>query len=306
MPTESLQSVPQRWWRKALDWVRRDVFGEPAQAWRLQSFRARFNELAHGIYVELLVGEIDGREDPPRNIAVSGPYGSGKSSVLSELRRRLPRDSVVEIELATVDRDTSAIVRPARAGTSGRAVTEALQKEVVKRLLYAAKPSRLPRSQLNRIRPFSARRTVWISVVVALGYLVAEWVYSIPGPAIKWAGTWTTPPADISPEAWGSFARVFDALIVFGLLVAIQWALSLVRIREVSVGEFKLAREDSAQNPFDQYLDEIVYFFQSTKYDLVVIEDLDRFENPDIFVTLREINAKRKRIVSKDVVAAAG
>ncbi|MGW6780958.1 YobI family P-loop NTPase [Brucella pseudogrignonensis] len=33
-----------------------------------------------------------------------------------------------------------------------------------------------------------------------------------------------------------------------------------------------------------------MYFFQSTDYEIVIIEDLDRFENPDVFVTLREIN----------------
>ncbi|WP_176414908.1 YobI family P-loop NTPase, partial [Haematobacter massiliensis] len=41
----------------------------------------------------------------------------------------------------------------------------------------------------------------------------------------------------------------------------------------------------------NRHLDEIIYFFQSTQYDLVVIEDLDRFNNAEIFVTLREINS---------------
>jgi hypothetical protein len=40
----------------------------------------------------------------------------------------------------------------------------------------------------------------------------------------------------------------------------------------------------------NRHLDEIIYFFQSTSYELVIIEDLDRFERPEIFVTLREIN----------------
>jgi hypothetical protein len=41
---------------------------------------------------------------------------------------------------------------------------------------------------------------------------------------------------------------------------------------------------------FDQYLDEIVYFFERTKYDVVIIEDVDRFNDPYIFETLRELN----------------
>ena len=42
---------------------------------------------------------------------------------------------------------------------------------------------------------------------------------------------------------------------------------------------------------FNAYLDEIVYFFESTKYDVVVFEDLDRFANKEIiFYKLRELN----------------
>jgi len=169
-------------------------------------------------------------------------------------------------------------------------VTEALQKEVVKRLLYSAKPSRLPRSQLNRIRPFLGRRTLLTSAIGSIAYLAAEWVYSIPGPAIKWASSWPMPPSGIPSVVWVAMAHLTDALIAFGLLVAIQWALSLIRIREVSVGEFKLAKEDAAQNPFDQYLDEIVYFFASTGKRVVLFEDLDRFKDRGIFVALRELN----------------
>ena len=41
---------------------------------------------------------------------------------------------------------------------------------------------------------------------------------------------------------------------------------------------------------FNKYLDEIVYFFQVTKVKLVIIEDLDRFGTPNIFLKLRELN----------------
>ena len=40
----------------------------------------------------------------------------------------------------------------------------------------------------------------------------------------------------------------------------------------------------------ESIFDEIVYFFETTKTELVIIEDLDRFENTNIFVALRELN----------------
>lgn len=41
---------------------------------------------------------------------------------------------------------------------------------------------------------------------------------------------------------------------------------------------------------FNRHLDKILYFFQVTKYDVVIIEDLDRFGTPNIFLKLRELN----------------
>ena len=41
---------------------------------------------------------------------------------------------------------------------------------------------------------------------------------------------------------------------------------------------------------FNRHLDEILYFFQVTEYDVVIIEDLDRFGTPNIFLKLRELN----------------
>lgn len=40
----------------------------------------------------------------------------------------------------------------------------------------------------------------------------------------------------------------------------------------------------------NRYLDEIIYLFQKKKYEVVFFEDLDRFENIQIFTKLRELN----------------
>src|SRR5690606_36300965 len=41
---------------------------------------------------------------------------------------------------------------------------------------------------------------------------------------------------------------------------------------------------------FNEHLEEILYFIECTDYDVVIIEDLDRFGTTDIFTKLREIN----------------
>lgn len=55
-------------------------------------------------------------------------------------------------------------------------------------------------------------------------------------------------------------------------------------------GEIELKEYKDDTSIFNKHMDEIVYFFQVTKYNVVIIEDLDRFNNTDIFLKLREVN----------------
>lgn len=52
-------------------------------------------------------------------------------------------------------------------------------------------------------------------------------------------------------------------------------------------GEIEVIEDNSI---FNKHLDEILYFFQVTDYNVVIIEDLDRFGTPNIFLKLRELN----------------
>ena len=62
------------------------------------------------------------------------------------------------------------------------------------------------------------------------------------------------------------------------------WRVKALNMKDVSI---ELGQDSSV---FNKHLEEIVYFFESTEYDVVIIEDLDRFRCPEIFGKLREIN----------------
>lgn len=49
-------------------------------------------------------------------------------------------------------------------------------------------------------------------------------------------------------------------------------------------------QKDIKISVFNRYLDELVYLFQTTGYQVVVLEDLDRFKNTSIYTKLRELN----------------
>ena len=66
-------------------------------------------------------------------------------------------------------------------------------------------------------------------------------------------------------------------------------AVSNSRLNKLNLkdGEIEIVENTSI---FNKHLDEILYFFEKTDYNVVMLEDLDRFESTDIFLKLRELN----------------
>ena len=104
------------------------------------------------------------------------------------------------------------------------------------------------------------------------------------------SGTFFLP---LGPINWLKLGSVVLAVSFFWATLhhfyVASFGLSLKTISLKNV-EIKPTHDDQA-SILNRHLDEIVYFFQSTDYDLVIIEDLDRFNDAEIFVTMREINS---------------
>lgn len=49
--------------------------------------------------------------------------------------------------------------------------------------------------------------------------------------------------------------------------------------------------DEKNESAFNKYIGEILYYFEATKYDIFIFEDLDRFNNINIFSKLRELNS---------------
>jgi hypothetical protein len=87
-------------------------------------------------------------------------------------------------------------------------------------------------------------------------------------------------------------AALFMTLLFIALAFSAHIVLPLIRKARpdsISGGPVSIALSTST-NYFDQYLDEIIYFFEASDYDIVVLEDIDRFNDPYIFENLRQLN----------------
>ncbi|MBB3348365.1 hypothetical protein [Sphingomonas sp. BK069] len=231
---------------------------------------------AEGVYS----GALTEATDNPRvmNIALTGPYGSGKSSIIMSFLKKYD-GPVLQISLAAFLPDAGA--------TAGQVSRQEIERSILQQMLYGADANRLPLSRFKRIQS-PGRWAALTSLFTLLG-LVACWHLMQHHDDVA-SGRYFKP---IALANWLNLLAFlvggsFLWLVCHRIYVA-SFGISLksVSLKDIEIAP-KAATEESILN---RHLDEIIYFFQSTKYDLVVIEDLDRFENPEIFVTLREINS---------------
>jgi hypothetical protein len=229
-----------------------------------------------GVYSEAIRFAIS--KEKVSNIAITGPYGSGKSSIIHTFLKTY-RQPALHISLASFVPEVDS---------GGEQVSrQEIERSILQQMLYGADANKLPLSRFKRIQSPGVW-SIFKSLYILIGLLALWYVFYQREGIIS--GTFFLP---ISLSNWlnlGSFtlAGTFLWVALHHFYVA-SFGLSLKSISLKDV-EIKPASDDQA-SILNRHLDEIIYFFQSTKYDLVIIEDLDRFNNADIFVTLREINS---------------
>tara|TARA_R110001599_G_scaffold26935_24_gene95140 strand:+ start:4959 stop:8627 length:3669 start_codon:yes stop_codon:yes gene_type:complete len=237
-----------------------------------------FNEDNHRSYVKRINSALQNQKI--RNIALSGTYGVGKSSILQKVAEEHKKD-VVEISLSTlapIDPSEASESIPQQASTT----TNRIQQEIVKQLLYRVESHNAPRSRFNRIESFNCKREHGIAVlsgiVFTLLFLLMEWTEKV-----------VSIHENIS--ALGAWIHVILFFILASCTFMARYLFQgRVNISQLSTGNAAISLDEKSVSYFDQYLDEIVYFFEVSDKNIVIFEDIDRFEDSHIFETLRSLN----------------
>lgn len=264
-------------WIKSIQMMFRKK-GASNEAWSLLPLTAEYIPGEHGGYVATIEKALaDGRT---RNVALSGNYGVGKSSILREVARR-QKDRVVELSLSTLAPiDVSELDEsvPAQATTP----TNRIQQEIVKQLLYREKPRKTPRSRFRRIERFRWLREIGTALLAgfvgATIFFLTGWTSQISAEFLMLGEL----GARVHLVVWGvgSGAALLTRSLFYGKL----------HITKLSAGSATVTLDDRSVSYFDQYLDEIVYFFEVSRRDIAIFEDIDRFNDSHIFETLRALN----------------
>lgn len=228
------------------------------------------------------------------NIALTGPYGSGKSSILISLKADYPEYNYLNISLATLEplvEKEDDVDEGHRDNGDGEISKENLDRlieySILQQLVYRESQDTLPNSRLKRIFHLSKEkiRNISLAILGALAALIilfepsflrVEWLCELLGhQRLNFIGD--------------TVSIIFLTWFVYESIRKIVPAISNSRLNKLNLksGEIEIVKNTSI---FNKHLDEILYFFEQTKYNVVIIEDLDRFESTAIFLKLRELN----------------
>lgn len=245
--------------------------------------------------VSLLIRAID--DGSMHNIAVAGNYGVGKSSVINTAEKKLDkwwrlckRHRFIRISLAsllTKENKLSSGNNPSARKSGVEAITDKqIEYSILQQILYHDKPQTSPKSRIQRIHKTKWYKPYWVAFLCLVTIVSLVFLFKP-----SWALDHIT-YENVSENVqilmrWGPLVALTVVFVIFSRYLARRYSLD---VNKVGYKDIEMSIK-KAMSVFNAYLDEIVYFFESTKYDVVVFEDLDRFANKEfIFYKLRELN----------------
>lgn len=218
-----------------------------------------------------------------KNIALTGSYGTGKSTILNSFKNQNRGFEYLEISLAKFQQ------------LGGEEETDKeLEASIVQQILYFEKKKVLRGSRFERIHH---DKFVWLKVLMAVCWgsmLVALFFPTLSANIAL---------ASIEKDSWQDYflKGAFFAGVAY-ILWHLYWHLSGIKISKISLKDTELIpkSESSDFSIINRHVDELIYYFEATKTDVVFIEDIDRFTNAvHILIKLRELNALINK--SKDI-----
>ena len=218
------------------------------------------------------------------NIAVVAPYGAGKSSAINTYLNRYRKKGFfqpkhIQISLADFNKDDET------KNESANEDENAIEQSILQQLLYSQKKHRLPNSSIqrtNKSRPI---------VNLVFAFLAAIFLLSLITLIFELCGN-------------GIFVGIFKntslvkpiavSIVAISLVILLACFIKMGKLKSVKYKEFEVKIDSKEKNKeyslINKYIDEVLYFFECINVDLVIFEDLDRFDSLKIFVKLRELN----------------
>ena len=230
--------------------------------------------------------------DDIRNIAITGTYGSGKSSVFETYEKKHNNLKFIHLSLAHFDNEDLQN----KGNESEEKNIKTIEGQLLNQLINQIPPKNIPETQFRIKQGRNKKKYRIISYLISACALIVLCLLH------------RTEVIDVVLHI--RFGLLREILLFFLkpdfiffrlLLLSVPFAFVIYKllynladkkfIQKINVkGNEIVLFSDQKDSFFDKYLNEILYLFEHSEADGVVFEDIDRFNNTLVFERLREIN----------------
>lgn len=232
------------------------------------------------------------------NIALSGSYGSGKSSIIESYKNSEGiKYRFLHISLAQYVSDKDITDDNKSVKSNDNLYERNLEGKILNQLLHQIKSSRIPQTIFKVKRKTRFFNLLFWSISIPVILLLLTYVLGFN----KWTefinNNFQSTPLTFLNFTIHAKTRLVSLGLIFIIFSVFIYKFTKLQInkgiiQKISVkgNEIEVLKE-SKESYFDKYLNDVIYLFENANADVIVFEDIDRYNNSKIFEKLKEINS---------------
>lgn len=220
----------------------------------------------------------DAINDPRnKNIALTGGYGAGKSTIINTYINDFSDsdEEIIKVSIAKFE------------NKSGEDESSAIEKQILQQIIHQIDAKKIPGSRFIKFSELGSWQR-W-SRLIGFIFLNIFLMYLIFGGVI---GNFLQNELEIKLSVLSTTSLIILGTIILTLYIYFFTFL----FQKFKISKFGIASShiefnlDDDSVYFNDYFSDIVYLFKKTDYKILIFEDLDRFNSIEIFEKLRMLN----------------
>ena len=233
-----------------------------------------------------------------KNVAITGAYSAGKSSVLASYKKKHKKLKFIHISLAHFESPNQK--------NKNEVKESVLEGKILNQLIHQIPSDKIPQTNF-RVKQNVKMSSVILSTIEAILFIISityficfdswiSYINTLPDTDLKIQLMTTTQPQFLIANGILTIVLIFIFLFK---LISVQKNKIIFRKLNLQGNEIEIF-EESNDSYFDKYLNEVLYLFENTDANAIVFEDIDRYNANEIFERLREVNTLANLQLIKD------
>ena len=221
------------------------------------------------------------KEEDLLNIAISGPYASGKSSVIKTYEEKHHGNlNGIHISLSYFSPNLKSKIKNQNPDDELTFNDELmLERKIINQLIHQIDPKQIPYTDFKVKTESNKLIKIFWACIISVFFCCFIYMN-----------------ATLFNKIFEEYTLVFIGLsfalitFIFYKIIDLQNSKNLIRKLKIFESELDISSSECDVSYFDKYLDEIIYILDKSQLDFIVFEDIDRYDDNLILSKLRELN----------------